>query len=267
MSDTATAINEFDATIKARTVKGLGDHVKILAQIKKIKEMNPSSYEEDKLKIFFTERGKALSILIDNYIIARLSKQFPMLDNELFKLKRYLYLQNNKLVEDKTVSIKEMPSEQVEVSLFVHCDSGLKTETLCKQSKTVTTMHGARKVKTTNITAVVPSVPVDVLEQGRKAVAFYYNIIADVYSDNATSDLFQPKNHPRLETLWIPTVNSLDVKVDMKNIPDPVRKDPALLLHAHGSYYIVGLWDIAEEEPFDVLLREFSVGQAKFPTK
>jgi hypothetical protein len=262
---TATAIDNFDKTVRSHTAKKVGDTAQILTQIDKIKNSNPPVYEEDKIKVFLNQRAKALATLIDNYMVAKLSSQYPLLDESLFKLKRHLYIRGGVITDDRTSPIKDTV-RPTEVPLFIHAPSGDKKVELSKFRRSESQTWGQRRI-TTTITASVPVVPPNVAEEGRKALAFYYAAMSELYSKPLTSDLLSPDAPPTLETLWIPTVQSMNVQVDVQNIPAPRRYDPALLLNHKGRYYLVGLWEIKEEEPFENLLREFTVGAAKFPKK
>lgn len=274
MTTTATAIENFAKTIKKHSAKKVGNAAEIIQNIKQVKEKNLPVYDDDKIKVFLTQRAKALSILIDNLIVTKLSEQYHMLDNSLFKLKRHLYLTDGVLVEDKTLAIaKKNGLTHVECPLFLHVPINDKTVEVAKIRKTESYWGNGyfnekkRRQIITSITANVPEVPLTVMLQARKALGYYHKIISDIYDNEITNDLYVEEASPTLEIIWIPTVESLNVKVDTVNIPAPKNYDPALLLKREDRYFLVGLWETDDELPFENILREFTVGNIKFPKK
>lgn len=258
---TATAIDNFEKTVKQHVAKDIGNVETLFEQIEKVKTTNPTVYDEGKIKVFLTQRAKALNVLIDSFLVAKITSKYPLLDNDIFSLKRHIYLSGGIIVEDSTAVVKAT-AVHVEIPLFVHVDMNIKRVELEKFSKSTST----QKI-TTTLSAAVPEPPPEVVELGHKSLGFYHGILAEIYSSQITSDLFVPEASPTLETMWIPTLDSVKVKVNTENIPAPKSYDPALLLKHRGRYYLVGLWDIKEELPFEGILREFTVGDGKFPKK
>lgn len=261
---TVTAIDNFEKILKQHTAKKLGNAASILEKIQMIKTTNPPIFEEDKVNVFLTQRVKALGVLIDNFMVAKLSSRYPLLDKKIFDFKRYIYINNRVILEDMTIKSKERTSSsgasvgtQIETALFVHTEMN-------KQKKEIGKCY--QYGDTLALWVTVPIVPLPLVELGRKALGFYYNLLAEIYNNPLTSDLYSVKAQPMLEILWIPTLESINVKVDAK-IPVPKRYDPALLLNTGQRYYLVGLWSIKEELPFEGILREFTVGPAEFPKK
>ena len=191
------------------------------------------------------------------------------------------------MVEDATEELKYRATH-LEVPLFAHAkaDADKKME-LGRYKKTSvaevlhgtylervtvysTTSWGGRDTKetTVTVTVAVPETPPSVTERGRKALGLFYKTLGEAMSDPKTSDLFENLEKPTLETIWIPAIQSLNVKVEEKVTLAPrPNPDPALLLRHSGRYYLVGLWNIGDELPFEHILREFSVGSVEFPKK
>lgn len=261
MTATATAIDNFEKTVKQHAAKKVGDVAELLEQIKIVKTATPPVYEESQIKVFLVQRAKALNVLIDNFLVAKLSSQYPLIDNKLFSFKRHIYLKDGVIVEDSTAAIKAQ-AVHVEIPLFIHTDMNSKRIELEKFRKTTN-----QQQITTVLSSAVPVPPTEVAELGRKALGFYHGLLADIYNNPNTSDLFAQEASPTLETMWIPTVSSINVKVDVQNIPKPKRYDPALLMKHRDRYYLVGMWEIKEELPFEGILREFTVGPVQFPKK
>lgn len=270
---TLTAIKNFEKTVKQHAAKKVGNVSEIIQQIETVKKATPSVYDETKIKAFLSQRAKALSVLIDNLIVAKLSSQYPMLDDSIFNLKRHLFFSGGKLVEDRTQKVSDGRAAHVEAQLFVIAGINEKKVQLGKHV-TRTGYDYNRQQVTTTITANVPSLPISVAAQGRKALGYYHNALADIYSDELTNDLLSDEvigPEPTLEVMWIPTTHSLNVKVDVVQLPVPVPSprvhyDPALILR-HKHRYLIGLWEIKDEKPMEGILREFTVGPAKFPEK
>ncbi len=289
MITTASAINSFEKIVKQHAARKVGDTSEILEHIERIKHANPPVYDETKIKTFLGQRAKSLSVLIDNYYVAKLTAQFPLLDNSIFDLKRYLTIDNGVIVGDSTSKPDHSKTKKllqvIQTGLFVHgpMDHTRRIEVAKyrkTQKKTITlNSYGDKTTRnitlTTNITAAVPEAPLATAELGRKAIGVYYGILAEILSNSTTSDLFALEETPTLETMWIPTPHSLQftkvktIKVLSveKSIPKPQSYDPALLLKHRDRYYVVGLWDINDELPFEATLREFTVGPVKFPAK
>lgn len=267
MTTTAVAIENFEKTINAHTAKKVADTKGILEQITQIKNAQINVYEETKIKTFLSQRAKALQVLMDNYIVSKLSESLHLLDDSIFRLKRHLYVKNGTLIDDRTEAEKQ-GGNHVECSLFMHAKLGTKKVELGKLRTTRSSDDSwGRTTETTTLSATVPDVPESVMALARKAMGTYHKIMSDLYNDSTTADLVADESVPTLEVLWIPSVESIDVKVNKETVRLPQSYDPALLMNRKGRYYLIGLWDSKDEEPFENILREFTVGSIPFPKK
>jgi hypothetical protein len=89
-----------------------------MENIDKAKKIVPSFYEEDAVRKFMIERSKVLKSLLNDYIIAKLSQNYPLIDNKLFELKRYLTInKDNTLVLDRTIHMKKMKKRRDKIEL------------------------------------------------------------------------------------------------------------------------------------------------------
>jgi hypothetical protein len=265
MTATATVIENFEKTIRENSVKKVGDAATILKQIEVVKTAVPLVYEEDEIVVFLKRRATALAVLFDNFLVAKLSGQYPLLDEKIFGLQRHLYVKNNVIVDDRTAKAK-VRGLHIQTPLFVHAPVQTKTVVVGKYRHGIQRM-GYLSTRTITLSAPVPTLPLEVAELGQKAFGSFHNMVADSYNNPITSGLYSEKASPRLEVMWIPTVESFKVEVDTTNIPTPQHYDPALLLKVMDRYYLVGLWDIKDELPFENILREFTVGTVQFPKR
>lgn len=264
---TSIAISDFENIVKKHTAK-VGNAKNLLAQMEKIKNTTPAVFDEEKIKLFLSQRGKALTLLLEHYMVAQLSEAFPMLDDKIFNMKRHLYFSPDcKLVEDRT-SENKSNLHHVTFPLFLRSSIGLKRIEIGKLIKRTKTAFSTEQ-KTIKIDAKVPDLPPAISQLGNKARGTYFRLIGDMYHNPIVGDIMVEEDKPTFEIMWIPTPESLNITVSTETtkIVAPTRIDPALLLKYKSRFFVVGLWDIKDELPFEGILREFSIGSVKFPSK
>jgi hypothetical protein len=275
MSGTLTAMNEFAKTVKEHATKRVGDPEEIREKILRCKAANPPVFEEKEVAGFLKARAKTLKTLIGQYVLARLSAHYPVIDEKLFDLNRFLYFKKGSLVADDTKARKESGARAEKVRLFAYCSLENPKDTLAKFSY----LEGgrlhptagywvAKKRHTIEVTATLPKPPAEVLVAGRKALGVYHKLVGDLLTDTELGELYDESEAAFLAATWIPTATSLSVKIETKELPRPLPApatlDPALLLEVPPHVFLVTLWDaVDEEEPFEHYLREFSKGSAK----
>lgn len=256
---TIEAIENFKKTIKSHSSKE-GNHVEIKEAIKKVKGASPDIYSNVRVEIFLKARAKAISELTNRYITAVFSSQYPLLSNEILKLKRYLYLQGEKIIEDTTSPITEKEKgKKIEIPLFAKAEfKNIGATKLDLIKKTKRDPWGGHTTNT--ITATLPEPPQQVVRAAKNAIGFYHKTISDIYTDDLLDNMFDNIPDPKLNVIWIPAVNTLSIKTEIKA---PKRIDPALLLSLGEQNFVVTTWDIEEEKSYEWFLREFSIGNAQ----
>src|SRR5690348_8086335 len=100
MNATLDYVVNFKENIDKATSKDLGEPAEIIETIKKVKAVNPPCYEADRVAAFLSERTSALTSLIDSYFVSVFSRNYPMLDEGIFKLRRYLHWNGNTVIND-----------------------------------------------------------------------------------------------------------------------------------------------------------------------
>ncbi|MBI4150755.1 hypothetical protein HY492_01380 [Candidatus Woesearchaeota archaeon] len=114
------------------------------------------------------------------------------------------------------------------------------------------------------VVAAAPLIPTNVKNAGVAAMTLAYEVCAKALHEPAVLDYVVSNTgapdigalvKPGLEVLWIPSESALHVETTVKRI-DP---DPALVLRFHNDHFLVATWNIAEEEPLEHLLREYSI--------
>ncbi len=68
---------------------------KIVNGIEKVIKHTPAIYDQEKLKEYLTKRSALLKKLVDEYIDATISQEFPKISEEILKIKRQLLLKKN----------------------------------------------------------------------------------------------------------------------------------------------------------------------------
>jgi hypothetical protein len=287
MSDVATAsvINRFDAFVKEHTTKKSGDADAILDQVRKCKNANPSIFEAKKVQEFLTVRAKTVSSLVGQYISARMTVKYPLLDDALFSMKRHLIVTpKGTLSSDRVAALDKLPNKtdiRVTIPLFAEVPLegpyGVDLGGWSRKTSRVTNNYGDREYKTHTgtVKSTLPEPPQDIKQAGRKAIGYYYNIVSEMYADDDLSEVLptEPRS-PELSIIWIPSPKALGLKIEttvkvvkaarpeVKREPVVIPKnyDPALLLRINKLRFLVKTYDIVDEEPLINFLREFSTG-------
>lgn len=257
--NTLDAINDFEKTIKANCTKEKIDFNGFADKIVKIKKMNPPVYEKDKINVFLNRRATAISELLNKYIQAYIGKEYPLIDESLFKFKRYLYMnKESKVVKDITTEIdkgsaKAEKIKKVEVPLFIYCPLNQESVEIGKYQRRTGWSHYR-----TTISASLPKPPREIMAKANTALANYYRVMSKLYGDDRINDLLTQAFSPQVGAIWIPTIDNLTVKTEIKNVR-PKNADPALVLVSNDQRYLVGTWNIKEEYPFEHFLKEFTI--------
>lgn len=101
----------------------------------------------------------------------------------------------------------------------------------------------------------VPLVPEVASDRATEAQARYFGIVAEAKKQ----DRFKGKVllQPEVYIAWIPTEDQFELKV--KEVPQLVHRDPALLLRVNRQYdHLVALWDGPNEIPLESIIRKYT---------
>ncbi len=291
--DTTYSINHFAKMVKEFSEKKVGDPDAVLETVRKCRTASPQVFEERRVTQYLKARSSALKTLTDQYLVARLSSKFPLVDPGLFMLKRHLTVtKEGEITSDRTKPLgkkSEAGTVRCEVPLFVSVplfgdhNASLGKYTFRERDYN----HGGYGVDseyhrpyssttsyTSEITAKLPTPPENIVNAGRQAVGFYYAVVGEMMQHPDLCDLLAAEPPPpELSVIWIPAANKLNVEVKkkvtlakvQKVVPLPRSYDPALLLTVGDRNFVVKTYDIVEEEPMEHFLREFTSGPSKLP--
>jgi hypothetical protein len=254
MTATLNYVAKFKENVEKATSKNLGSPDEIIETIKKVKMVNPPTYDAEKIARFLEDRLSTLVKLIDSYFASVFSRVYPMIDNELFNLKRYLRWEGGSVVEDTLEKSEKISCLTAPLFIFTPL-SGTRIMPVGTW-----TLNGSK----ITITCTLPSPPDKIMEHSKKVLANYHRIMSEACDNPVISDLFTLENTtPAIGALWIPVDTCLSAKTTRIEMPKAISYDPALVLCVLKRWYLVTTWEIEEERPFEHYLREFSLGSLK----
>ncbi len=283
MVSTAFAIAEFPKTIRRYSTEVEDEQLEsIVGGIDRLRQQNPSVYDEKAVSRYLQDRARTLKGLVDEYFVASIAHKFPSLSDELFQLKRNLTLLGQgktwKVVRDDT-EIEEYDAKQerkkrtkvkrVQVPLFAYTPlfDGKHTAKLGSFSKTRTDSCGGTYRTTGTIEAKLPgSIGPNLKNTYRDALSHYFGVLSEMFTNPVAGDIMYAEGNiaqPEIGAIWIPTPESLNVSVDEKLIQRRKDLDPAMILKVRGNNYLVQTWKVDDEEPFEHYIREYSIGDLK----
>ncbi len=266
--ETSELLSNFESTVRSAVHPPLDDKA-ILRNFNKLRRVSPMLFDPHKANQIINQRSESAIQLADNYITARLGAQFPLINEELFTIKRTIRFvcgEDRKWTiasdaADPGTAVSEMNKLVVQIPMFLRAS-------LKPGSKENVDVGDFRKestgVYTTTIKVTVKrpfTHGVAITQMKRRAVSAYYSAIAKLMSSQAGDMILHDSfNAPEFEVCWIPTLDSFDLTVLQIPIPQPAYYDPALIMVARERPYLAGMWDIKQEEPFEAYLREFTSG-------
>ena len=279
MVSTVQAIKGFKKTLDEYCEKREdGDVEKIIFNIKKVNEYNPAVYNEKAIGEYLQKRGRILKGLVEEYFITAMSKEFPLISEDLFSLQRYLTVSGSgkkwEILSDDTddefdlrkIKKKDhrIRTKKVKVPLFAYTPlfDGEHNVVLSKFS----TARGYYRT-TFKIEATLPGVIGPNLKKAyREALTHYFKTLSEMFTNPVASDIMYSEGKiakPEIGAIWIPTPQSLNLSVTKKLIQPKKNIDPAMILSAGGGKYLVKTWRVDDEEPPERYLREFSSGSLR----
>ncbi|MBW3017816.1 hypothetical protein KY325_01515, partial [Candidatus Woesearchaeota archaeon] len=278
---TAIAIKNFEKTLKQNSTSSKKKELEnIVGAFEKVRSQNPQVFSEAQISKYLNDRADILKKLVDEYFVAAMSKEFPLLSNEIFEMKRYLAIEKKgktyTIVEDlANEKSKRKRLTKIEMPLFAYVPlfKGNHKAELGKIVKTEqardswSSSYTTRR-RTIKIYATLPGTIGPNLRQAyREALSHYHRTVADILENPSLGEVMTQNNllsEPEVGAIWIPTPESLDLKVTEEIIERrPKDIDPAMILKLRGKNYLVKTWKVDDEEPFEHYLREYSIGDLK----
>lgn len=267
---TPDVIADFAKIVESHVAKGT-DPGTIMAALQRVKAKNPTIYKEKQMSEFLKAKTKALNSLLGSYILARLSQSFGLLNRDLFLLKRHVIVTKDKKISyDSTRAPADKSKNILRYEIPMFCVAGLDDSKIqlgqisVRHSKT-TNWRREYKTQKHKLMASVPEIPEKIRRLGTKAIGTYFKIIGEIHSHDDLCDLDIQFHKPKLEVIWIPMPESMNLKTEEKIVYRRIDPDPALVMSIGEQSFLVTLWNSKDEEPFEHVLREFSEGI--FPTK
>ena len=286
MVSTNTAIEEFSDTIRRYSTEVEENKLESIAKgIWRLRTQNPNAYDEKAVARYLKDRAVALRDLVEEYFTTSIARKFPLISSELFDLKRYLTLvregNNLRVISDDTEMTKRKENKTQDIEkktivapLFAYTPlfDGKHTAEIASFSK----QKNYRK-KTWTFEAKLPgNVGPNLKNAYREALSHYFEVLSEMFMDPVAGDIMYAESNlgynkkridefirPEIGAIWIPTPESLNVKVKEELIKPRKNLDPAMILKVRRNSYLVKTWNVDDEEPFENYLREWSTGDLK----
>lgn len=265
---TETVVKNFEKIVSGAATTNVGRTEMVLRAIRKAKASVPANLSDDNLRAFVRARREALKKLSGDYFIARMTSSYGLIDEALFNLTRRIVVDGKKVTYDTTGPVEKSSGKTLEIPLFPWVELDDEREiVLGKWTERRNIDQGGwskTRSKTTEVKTKVPTVPDEVRLKGAKAIAVYHGILAEMYSKEELHDIVDKREGaeygPSLAVTWIPSPDTMTIKITETEKTWPRHPDPALLLIADGRTFLVDTWVDDGEEPFDHFLREFTSG-------
>jgi len=278
MTGTAVAIKGFKKTLEEHCTRREDTDVKkIISDIEKVNTHVPAAYSEKSISEFLRKRAKILRGLVEEYFITAISKEFPLISEDLFNLKRYLTISGSgrkwEILSDdidgeanlnKFKIKKPRIVKKVKVPLFAYTPlfNGEHKAVLGKISSKAGYYRTNIKIQ-----ATLPGIIGPTLKKAYAgALSHYFKTLSDISTNPIISDMIYPGGkviNSEVGAIWIPTPESLNLSVTQKLIQPRKNLDPAMILSVGKRKYLVKTWQVDDEESSEQYLREFSVGDLK----
>lgn len=278
------AIEEFPKILEKHSIGHDDEDIKgVIDNIEELRTQNPAVYDERGIREYLRQRAVIFKDLVEDYFVTAISKEFPLLSDELFKLKRHITLRKGegtwKVVRDdtkaeenidtKTEKENKVKVKRIETSLFAYTPlfEGDHTAKLGKILQISKDRYEDTYRTTIAITAKLPgSIGPNLKNAYRKALSHYFSVLSEMFKNPVAGDIvysWENLTKPEIGAIWIPTLDSLSVSVTKELIRKRKETDPAMILTVMGKSYLVKTWKVDNEKPFERYLREFSTGDLK----
>lgn len=272
-ANTATAIKNFDKLVKSATSKTDGTEKQIMTDIHALMTRVPDVTTEKQIKQVLAARKSGLEACINRLFLHKMTRKFAIIHDELFELKRKLFLKGKHIVGDSLKPDERIKdAKQVTVPLFVYTDIdnaggnveiGMWTTQNYRMTESGSQYRSGQTEHRLN--CKVPAAPAAIIDGLHKAVGGYMRVMSELYQTPGIGQLVRASGldvHPTLAMTFIPTVAQMNLKTHTTYTPPPPPKrvDPASIMVIDDHKFLVGLWDANEEEPFEAILREYTSG-------
>ncbi|MBI4148206.1 hypothetical protein HY490_02855 [Candidatus Woesearchaeota archaeon] len=270
MTTTLAVMEKFEKTLEEHSSRSNEKELEqIVEKIDRVHRNTPLLMDEKSISKYLKARAAMLNRFIDEYLVAALSQTFPVLDSELFDLKRYIRIETR---QDKTFVARDDTApdtkekardvKQLTLPLFAYVPlDGSHTTTLAK-----IVQRRDYNTKTINVNATLPgTIGAGIRQAQREALQEYHRVLQQAYGNQIIGELLlddHDAGNPQCGALWIPTANSLTLDVKVKPKP-PKIIDPALVLNVKDHTYLIRTWRVDDEEPFEHFLSEYASGGRK----
>lgn len=202
-------------------------------------------------------------------IATRIAQRFPLLDQRLFNLERWLMVEWQGVDEPPMIFAEQRSKPEgllaagfvskkasggsvqqyIKIPLVLRRLSGLGKVLPLKHPKSRSRWQGLH-----SLTCQFPgSLNQALVRSAHEATAIFYEALAQLSrSDWAYLAENLRYNSPSIDALWIPRLCDIGVV-----ITPPQTRDPALVVSFNNQLFLVGTWQ-AEEDPIEALISEFT---------
>lgn len=249
------------------------DAVDVAGELERLSLISDNDFPGIGMKEKREARIEVANAIVNRYIANCISKTFPMLDPEIFELRRYIVVEvNPSLDEDAIRVVGEGRGSPPAVKATP--TNGVYTRYIAMPLLVKADFDDARRVhlgrvsypgqarRSISATCTFPGgVTPSVVRATDTARAIVFEAFATLLRNRISADVVRTWHsgqfQPSIEAYWIPTLESMTVNAS----PSRTGADPAVVIEIMDQRFLVGMWDSDEELPLDSLMREFSVGR------
>lgn len=201
----------------------------------------------------------AATHLIGEYFRMQFVKTFPGLSQEILALEQTLDVDG--WADSRTQRTYDL---SVRIPMFAFAEFGAKNWSWKGKAQVEYVEYGSQRKGSLEVELTAPTPPLTdaVKEKAAESLAFVYESYGKALRASALHDFLVHNQFGSLGLKYLdPTTASLHVlwrpspeQFQIKN----VEKDPALLLKYRDELYLVTTWDVAGEQPFQHVLKEYA---------
>jgi hypothetical protein len=265
MVSTSSVIDRFEEILNENSSRP-EEHKQqnVLLDIEALCAQNPRAYDSETVDKYLKERSEMLKSFVDEYFTASISRIFPLIHPELFRLKRHLTMQAEgkklRVCRDDT---ENMPAKgeqfSIKVPLFAYTElfDGKHQASLGRYTRE----NNGRKYDITIEAKLPGSIGPNVREAHRNALKQYFNIISEMCAHPISGEIIHSERnyiYPEIGAIWIPTLSSLNLNIEERLQEKKGALDPAMILKTRGKSFLVHTWIVDDEEPFERYLKSYS---------
>jgi hypothetical protein len=204
--------------------------------------------------------------IVRKYVACFISKEFPVLSEDLFKLRRTLKLRfasDTCIVDSELSQLPEKLLTTEEGYQVRYCNIPLLSRiSIAKYSNQEVASIGqcdwpGRKGVVARLEARIPlAIPYNITQLSYRGCALAHTVVAELYKiPEAVTVLREDiKVQPELSAYWIPELSHIYTKTAV--LPPP--SDPVLVMNLAGFNFLIGTWSEPEKNKLNTLIAEFS---------